>query len=427
MGDPQNLDDRRAINEYNPAFGGDTWGGPVNPLSAFRFFGSALHPITVHQPDSWKDCAAPWELEHSSLVRPAVVGLLSTPVVDSGMRVVGHIGWFLGTAIYVPHGSNLGFGSSSADINRALSAGETIYAGTDVPRRGEIAVDGYFRDPTIVVGPGDTFRELSTNEQRYRLLTNPTGQVLLVLATDLVGLEDARDKLLMMLGLVQIAASIGRWGISRITSLAISKFTTRDIALSLEAELDLAFGENAILQRGGQGGFPVLAKLPKLSADARAAASKLLGQEFRPELKAAWNACRNPQADKELAEVARLLKTGSAADREAAYKLSEKVYENWRNRFWTRVRGNSSLKKIFTDAGAKFDGKSGAPYFEIDGAKTKNLTVTLDHFIERRVDNPARAVDALNVRPTISFENSATLEAIRRDNFLKGWKSPIDP
>src|SRR6266566_4370632 len=336
MGDPQNLDDRRAINEYNPAFGGDTWGGPVNPLSAFRFFGSALHPITVHQPDSWKDCAAPWELEHSSLVRPAVVGLLSTPVVDSGMRVVGHIGWFLGTAIYVPHGSNLGFGSSSADINRALSAGETI-------------------------------RELSTNEQRYRLLTNPTGQVLLVLATDLVGLEDARDKLLMMLGLVQIAASIGRWGISRITSLAISKFTTRDIALSLDAELDLAFGENAILQRGGQGGFPVLAKLPKLSADARAAASKLLGQEFRPELKAAWNACRNPQADKELAEVARLLKTGSAADREAAYKLSEKVYENWRNRFWTRVRGNSSLKKIFTDAGAKFAGKSGAPYFDIDG------------------------------------------------------------
>ena len=99
-----------------------------------------------------------------------------------------------------------------------------------------------------------------------------------------------------------------------------------------------------------------------------------------------------------------------------------KVFKNIGN-----FRGNSSLKKIFTDAGAKFDGKSGAPYFEIDGAKTKNLTVTLDHFIERRVDNPARAVDALNVRPTISFENSATLEAIRRDNFLKGWKSPIDP
>lgn len=126
-----------------------------------------------------------------------------------------------------------------------------------------------------------------------------------------------------------------------------------------------------------------------------------------------------------MTEVERLLKTGSAADREAAYELSERTYGNWRNRFWNRVRGDSSLRKIFEDAGASFEGRSGAPYYKIGDSKTKNLQVTLDHFVERRVDNPARAVDALNVRPVLSFENSATLKAIRRDNFIKGWTTAI--
>jgi hypothetical protein len=194
-------------------------------------------------------------------------------------------------------------------------------------------------------------------------------------------------------------------------------------AVELAEEVERAFGEGAILQRGATGGFPLLEKLPELTAAERAAAGKLLGQEFSPALRAAWGNCSNPQAVQELAEVQRLLNTGSVADREAAYNLSERTYGNWRDRFWNRVRGDQGLRKIFEDAGASFD-KSGAPYYKMGGKKTKNLTVTLDHFIERRVDNPARAVDALNVRPSLGFENSATLEAIRRDNFLKGWASP---
>jgi hypothetical protein len=224
------------------------------------------------------------------------------------------------------------------------------------------------------------------------------------------------------------AAAMSRPGILKLIRTLTSLYKDERGAAflaALDAELELAFGEGAVLQRGARGGFPVLEKVPGLSADARTAAAKLLGQEFSPELQAAWNACSNPQAVAELADVQRLLGTGSAADREAAYALSERTYGNWRNRFWTRVRGDNSLRKIFTDSGASFD-KGGAPYFDIGGGKTKNLTITLDHFIERRVDNPARAVDALNVRPSISFENSATLEAIRKDNFLKGWKSPID-
>lgn len=196
-------------------------------------------------------------------------------------------------------------------------------------------------------------------------------------------------------------------------------------AAALAEEVERAFGEGAILQRGATGGFPILEKLPELDEAERAAAAKLLGQEFSPALRAAWEACgkNNPRAAQELAEVQRLLSTGSAADREAAYNLSEGLYERWRDRFWTRVRGDKSLEAIFKDAGASFD-KSGAPYYKMGGKKTKKLIVTLDHFVERRVDNPARAVDALNVRPSIGFENSATLEAIRRDNFLKGWASP---
>lgn len=198
----------------------------------------------------------------------------------------------------------------------------------------------------------------------------------------------------------------------------------------ISAEVDRAFSEEAILQgrlqAGSVGSFPILKELPTLSAEVQAKAAKLLGQEFSPELKTVWKNCSNAQADKEMAEVQRLLKTGSAADREAAYKLSESVYSNWRDRFWRKVRGDSSLRKIFEDAGARFEGRSGAPYYKIGDTKTKNLQVTLDHFVERRVDNPARAVDELNVRPVLSFENSATLEAIRRDNFLKGWFTPLN-
>ena len=223
------------------------------------------------------------------------------------------------------------------------------------------------------------------------------------------------------------ALALGRPGIRRLI-LALLNDERGAIFLAdaaLDAELDAAFGEGAVLQRGASGGFPILERLPGLPADKRANAAKLLGQEFNSDLRAAWNACSNPQAQAEIAEVQRLLGTGSAADREAAYTLSQRTYSNWRGRFWTRVRNDTKLKDMFTEAGATFGGRSStAPYFEINGAKTKNLTVTLDHFIERRVDNPARAVDALNVRPIISFENSASAESIRRDNFLKGWASP---
>lgn len=190
---------------------------------------------------------------------------------------------------------------------------------------------------------------------------------------------------------------------------------------TLDREIELAFGEGAVLQRGNAGGFRILDSLPGLNAQQRRALSKLLGQELPKELKLAWESCGNlPRVEAELAEIKRLMKLGTAADRDAAYRLSEKVYGNWRDRFWRKVRGDKSLEKIFTDAGASFDA-TGAPYFDMGGAKTRNLTISLDHFMERRVDNPARAVDAMNLRPVIAFENSATLEAIRKDNLIKGW------
>jgi len=201
--------------------------------------------------------------------------------------------------------------------------------------------------------------------------------------------------------------------------------SARALSATIDAEIEAAFGEGAILQRGSAGSFPVLNELPQLSSEARLAASRLLGQKLDSRLIDGWNACSNSQALKEITEVERLLKTGNAMDRESAYRLSESTYNNWRDRFWRKVRTDSSLRSIFTDAGAIFEGKSGAPFYRIGPDRSKNLTVTLDHFIERRVDNPARAVDGLNVRPVIGFENSVTLESIRRDNFLKGWANGL--
>jgi hypothetical protein len=71
-------------------------------------------------------------------------------------------------------------------------------------------------------------------------------------------------------------------------------------AAALDADVERAFGEGAILQRRNVGGFPILKELSNLSAEAQAKAAKLLGQEFSPELKAAWKACENPQAVQEM-------------------------------------------------------------------------------------------------------------------------------
>jgi len=176
---------------------------------AYKYSGSFLQSTTVFLPDSWKDSATTWELLYSTLV--GTPRLPFSPVVDSEMRVVGHAGWAKGVDIYVPSGSSLGIGSGIDGINRVLREGETILVGTKFTNTAKAA---------LALTPVPLkFRELSTDEQTYFLLTRPDGQVVAALSTQGIGLESADDTLWAIITLGQISISMGRGVLSRIWSL----------------------------------------------------------------------------------------------------------------------------------------------------------------------------------------------------------------
>jgi hypothetical protein len=454
--DDIDIDDHRSLHPDLDGAGAGSYApyvsyGDLPKITVYIYDNGHLLPDVFHAPDAHFDYTE-WESKY--MLKPTFADLdryhkwgydneptdsTFTPIVNEHQIVIGHVGFAMATNIVVPSsvGPNfpwskrepLTWGLLDERVSKYLAEGGIAYVGAAEFNQPQFRkLEWVDRDAClVVVDPNGQVLQLVkvvTKETKdpWEVFSQDLGTLLDVLFVLDLAAFGIRVGLIALAGVRSASKLAGR----RILALILRTGAKEAESAALDAELELAFGDGAILQRGARGGFPVLDKLPGLSAGERTAASNLLGQKFSRELQAAWNACSNAQAVAELAEVQRLLGTGLAADREAAYALSERLYGNWRDRFWTRVRGDSKLKDIFTNAGAKFD-KGGAPYFDIGGGKTKNLTITLDHFVERRVDNPARAVDALNVRPSISFENSATLEAIRQDNFLKGWKSPTDP
>lgn len=160
----------------------------------------------------------------------------------------------------------------------------------------------------------------------------------------------------------------------------------------------------------------------RLTPRMRAAIAVVTGR-FPPTLRAIWSRCGVPEADIRLNEVRRLWNLGTPDAQKAARKLASKgVYDLWRDRFWTAVRtqikGDATLKAMFDDAGLEFGGESGAPFWTMPDGKKQTLTI--DHFDERKADNPNRCVDIANLVLAPSRENSVNLEGIRnKDRFQK--------
>jgi hypothetical protein len=132
-----------------------------------------------------------------------------------------------------------------------------------------------------------------------------------------------------------------------------------------------------------------------------------LPQEFAD----VWTACANEAANNSLTEIRRLWALGDDASKLEARRLARVTYNNWRNRFMTRLRqpANAGLRTQIEGVGFRFGERTtSSPRL---AAGTREV-LTLDH-VERVLENPARCIDPANLEFVIGYENSVTLEQLR--------------
>lgn len=186
--------------------------------------------------------------------------------------------------------------------------------------------------------------------------------------------------------------------------------------LRVDAEIsravEAAFAEGARFETGVLRVVRVRETGVTLTAEQLARWRSLRGSGGLPEEFArVWNACNNAQAADGLAEVRRLWALGDDASRLEARRLARVTYNNWRNRFMTRLRdpANAGLRSQIEGAGFRF-GESATSSPRLAAGTQERLT--LDHS-RRLMEDPTRCVDPSNLEFVIGYENSVTLEQLR--------------
>jgi hypothetical protein len=154
---------------------------------------------------NFRDHFTDWERGWSTLTRVkpgrfsvnAWTSYSFDPVVDDNLTIIGHYGWAKGNRIFVPENSRrVGKGELAVEL------GLQHIVDMDVP---VLIRDG-------AQGGGKGTEPWSTDEQLYRVLTDPHGRVLLYTGYDVVGLQSAEEALLVV-GLVYGLANIAARGI----------------------------------------------------------------------------------------------------------------------------------------------------------------------------------------------------------------------
>lgn len=179
--------------------------------------------------------ATPWEKQFSNLARH--VG--ADPVLDDDLRVIGHYGWFNGKQIHIPRGVLDSRGTAASfSLNDLLNERIPIIVNNIVDNESTYATESW-----------------TTTEQKYELITDVNGVVLLNTGYDLVGLQSAEGALLVI-GLVYGAANlIANTGIAGIRSL-VRRFVSKESRGLNGAEMAMRIrrgGKRVVANLGGVG------------------------------------------------------------------------------------------------------------------------------------------------------------------------------
>jgi len=146
----------------------------------------------------------------------------------------------------------------------------------------------------------------------------------------------------------------------------------------------------------------------ELTPAQRHAASRIINRMPRA-FQDAWRARDNELAQRRNSEVRQLWREGR---QDEARELARTNYDNYRDRFWTRVRNNPRLRGMLEEAGLEFPegSRNAAPFWRLpDGSRE---TLSLDH-TSRVTDAPWMSTDASELRMVTARENSSMLEFIR--------------
>jgi len=167
------------------------------------------------------------------------------------------------------------------------------------------------------------------------------------------------------------------------------------------------------------------ALLATMTARQRRAAQRLINR-FPPGFLAVWRALERNVERRNMREVRRLWHAGQRAE---ARRLARRTYENYRNRFWRRVRRHPELVRMLRDAGLTFEGgPTSAPFWRLPNG-TKEI-LSLEH-TDRVTDAPWRAIEGTGMRMVPARENSRSLEYIREADPFQNPPSPppgaVDP
>lgn len=205
-----------------------------------------------------------------------------------------------------------------------------------------------------------------------------------------------------------------------------------DRGLSEEASYgsrrDPKVSERPVKRSGSKSGkrFTTLnSVLKKLTPDRLKILMRLVGK-FPDELRKTWKTAGTDRAlalaRKRNDKVRKLWKKGKFDE---ARKLARRNYENYRRRFWKKVRADKQLREMFEKAGMSFDGRPGsAPYWQLPGGGIERLT--LEHK-DRVMDVPWKSIDPDNFLLVPARENSNMLEFLRgKDPFqIYGPNAPM--
>ena len=185
---------------------------PGNYVTAHRFNGEELVAVQLLYHSGFVSAATDWERLFSVLSDDPYAKVPFDPIVDADNAVVGHVGWVTGSNLLVPEPSG------------RTPLGELLLNGTPVFVRLVIGVPGVpeFIDGVRHVRP-------FTSEQRFQLVTDVEGRVLLLMRGDLVGLEAADGLFWGLMGVGSLVAALGRAAARQIIRSLVSRIAAYNL------------------------------------------------------------------------------------------------------------------------------------------------------------------------------------------------------
>src|SRR5690606_18189235 len=132
--------------------------------------------------------------------------------------------------------------------------------------------------------------------------------------------------------------------------------------------------------------------LARMTTQQRTAALRLVNR-FPPGFLAVWRAVDNATTRRKMREVRQLWHT---ARHEEARRLARRTLNDYRRRFWRRVRRHPELMQMLRDAGLEFEGgRSTAPFWRLPNGTKEVLSI--EH-TDRVTDAPWRSVEGAGMR-----------------------------